>query len=142
MVGDEPVARALPEMLSHGKRGCFAQMMEGYDRHGGNVIAVEEVPHEHVNRYGVLALAEDLGHETHRITGMVEKPKIEEAPSDLIISARYTLHPEISKKLETQNPGAGGAIQLTDAIIALLADQDRISYRLEGTTYTCGDKIG
>ena len=142
IVGDEPFALALPDMLIHGKRGCFAQMMDVYDRHGGNVIAVEEVPHEHVNRYGVLALAEDLGHETHRITGMVEKPKIEEAPSDLIISGRYILQPEIFKKLETQKPGAGGEIQLTDAMIALLAEQDFFSYRFAGTTYDCGDKIG
>lgn len=142
IVGDEPFALALPDMLIHGKRGCFAQMMDVYARNGGNVIAVEEVPHEHVNRYGVLALAEDLGNETHRITGMVEKPKIEEAPSDLIISGRYILQPEIFKKLETQKPGAGGEIQLTDAMIALLAEQDFFSYRFEGTTYDCGDKIG
>lgn len=142
IVGDEPFALALPDMLVHGERGCFAQMIEVYEKHGGNVIAVEEVPHEHVNRYGIVALAEDLGNETHRITGMVEKPKIEEAPSNLIISGRYILQPDIFGKLETQKPGAGGEIQLTDAMIALLAEQDFFSYRFEGTIYDCGDKIG
>ena len=73
---------------------------------------------------------------------MVEKPKVEEAPSNLIVSGRYILQPEIFTKLETQKPGAGGEIQLTDAMIALLADQDFFSYEYEGTTYDCGDKIG
>ena len=142
IVGDEPFALALPDMLIHGRRGCFAQMIDVYSRHGGNIIAVEEVPHEHVNRYGVVALADDMGHETFRITGMVEKPKVEEAPSDLIISGRYILQPEIFAKLATQKPGAGGEIQLTDAMIALMGEQDFFSYRFEGTTYDCGDKVG
>ncbi|MBC7101614.1 MAG: UTP--glucose-1-phosphate uridylyltransferase GalU [Parvibaculum sp.] len=142
IVGDEPFALALPDMLIHGRRGCFAQMIDVYSRHGGNIIAVEEVPHEHVNRYGVVALAGDMGHETFRITGMVEKPKVEEAPSDLIISGRYILQPEIFAKLATQKPGAGGEIQLTDAMIALMGEQDFFSYRFEGTTYDCGDKVG
>ena len=142
IVGDEPFALALPDMLIHGRRGCFAQMIDVYSRHGSNIIAVEEVPHEHVNRYGVVALADDMGHETFRITGMVEKPKVEDAPSDLIISGRYILQPEIFAKLATQKPGAGGEIQLTDAMIALMGEQDFFSYRFEGTTYDCGDKVG
>ncbi len=142
IIGDEPFALALPDMLIHGPRGCFAQMVDVYSKHGGNVIAVEEVPTEHVNRYGVVALAEDLGNETHRVTGMVEKPKVEDAPSNLIISGRYILQPEIFAKLATQKPGAGGEIQLTDAMIALMAEQDFFSYRFEGTTYDCGDKVG
>jgi UTP--glucose-1-phosphate uridylyltransferase len=142
IVGDEPFALALPDMLIHGKPGCFAQMMEVYEKHGGNIVAVEEVPHEHVNRYGIVALGESFGTATHGITGMVEKPKVEEAPSNLIISGRYILQPEIFDKLETQKPGAGGEIQLTDSMIALLADQKFFAYRFEGTTYDCGDKIG
>ena len=142
IVGDEPFALALPDMLIHGRRGCFAQMIDVYSRHGGNIIAVEEVPHEHVNRYGVVALSADMGHETFRITVMVEKPKVEDAPSDLIISGRYILQPEIFAKLATQKPGAGGEIQLTDAMIALMDEQDFFSYRFEGTTYDCGDKVG
>ncbi|MGB5948142.1 MAG: UTP--glucose-1-phosphate uridylyltransferase GalU [Parvibaculum sp.] len=142
IVGDEPFALALPDMLIHGKPGCFAQMMEVYEKHGGNIVAVEEVPHEHVNRYGIVALGQNFDPATHEITGMVEKPKIEEAPSNLIISGRYILQPEIFTKLSTQKPGAGGEIQLTDSMIALLAEQDFFAYRFAGTTYDCGDKIG
>lgn len=142
IVGDEPFALGLPDMLIHGKPGCFAQMIETYNKHGGNVVAVEEVPHEHVNRYGVIALGDTFDERTHSITGMVEKPKIEDAPSDLIISGRYILQPEIFAKLEKQKPGAGGEIQLTDSMIALLADQNFFAYRFDGTTYDCGDKIG
>jgi UTP--glucose-1-phosphate uridylyltransferase len=142
VVGDEPFALALPDMLIHAKPGCFAQMIEVYEKHGGNIVAVEEVPHEHVNRYGIVALGESFGDTTHKITGMVEKPKIEDAPSDLIISGRYILQPEIFAKLATQKPGAGGEIQLTDSMIALLAEQDFFAYRFAGTTYDCGDKIG
>lgn len=142
IVGDEPFLLALPDMLVHGARGCFAQMMDVYEHHGGNVIAVEEVPHEHVSRYGVVALNEKFDDRTHSITGMVEKPKREDAPSNLIISGRYILQPEIFAKLEIQEPGAGGEIQLTDAMIALIEDQDFFAYRFDGTTYDCGDKIG
>lgn len=142
IVGDEPFLLALPDMLIHAPRGCFAQMMDVYKARGGNVIAVEEVPHEHVNRYGVVALDEKFDDRTARITGMVEKPKVEDAPSNLIISGRYILQPEIFAKLETQKPGAGGEIQLTDAMIALMAEQNFFSYTFEGTTYDCGDKIG
>ncbi|MEN6542696.1 UTP--glucose-1-phosphate uridylyltransferase GalU [Parvibaculum sp.] len=142
VVGNEPFALALPDMLIHGKPGCFAQMVDVYEKHGGNIVAVEEVPHEHVNRYGVVALGESFGPATHRITGMVEKPKIEEAPSDLIISGRYILQPEIFEKLAAQKPGAGGEIQLTDSMIALCAEQDFFAHRFTGTTYDCGDKVG
>src|SRR5690606_12543947 len=128
LVGDEPFALALPDMLIHARPGCFAQMMEIYNERGGNIVAVEEVPHEHVNRYGIVALGESFGPAAQRITGMVEKPKIEDAPSNLIISGRYILQPEIFAKLETQKPGAGGEIQLTDSMIALLAEQDFFSY--------------
>ena len=142
VIGDEPFALALPDMLIHGKPGCFAQMVDVYEKHGGNIVAVEQVPHEHVNRYGVVALGESFDTATHRITGMVEKPKVEDAPSDLIISGRYILQPDIFDKLAKQKPGAGGEIQLTDSMIALCAEQDFFAYRFTGTTYDCGDKIG
>jgi len=142
IVGDEPFALALPDMLIQAKPGCLKQMIEIYNERGGNVVAVEEVPHEHVNRYGVVALGESYGADAHRITGMVEKPKIEDAPSDLIISGRYILQPEIFGKLAKQKPGAGGEIQLTDSMIALLAEQAFYAYRFKGTTYDCGDKVG
>ena len=142
IVGNEPFALALPDMLIHGQPGCLAQMIETYNTHGGNIVAVEEVPHEHVNRYGVVALGKTFDQRTHTITAMVEKPKIEDAPSDLIISGRYILQPEIFAKLAEQKPGAGGEIQLTDSMIELLADQAFIAYQFDGKTYDCGDKIG
>ncbi len=142
IIGDEPFALALPDMLIKGTPGCLAQMIETYNNHGGNIIAVEEVPHEHVNRYGVVALDRQFNERTHSITAMVEKPKVEDAPSDLIISGRYVLQPEIFSKLAEQKPGAGGEIQLTDSMIELLADQNFFAYRFDGKTYDCGDKIG
>ena len=142
IIGNEPFALALPDMLIHGQPGCLAQMIETYNTHGGNIVAVEEVPHEHVNRYGVVALGKTFDKRTHSITAMVEKPKIEDAPSDLIISGRYILQPEIFAKLELQKPGAGGEIQLTDSMIELLSDQAFVAYQFDGKTYDCGDKIG
>ena len=142
IVGNEPFALALPDMLIKGEPGCLAQMIETYNTHGGNIVAVEEVPHEHVNRYGVVALGKTFDDRTRTITAMVEKPKIEDAPSDLIISGRYILQPEIFAKLAEQKPGAGGEIQLTDSMIELLADQNFIAYQFDGKTYDCGDKIG
>jgi UTP--glucose-1-phosphate uridylyltransferase len=142
IIGDEPFALALPDMLIKGTPGCLAQMIKTYNNHGGNVVAVEEVPHEHVNRYGVVALDKQHNERTHSITAMIEKPKIEDAPSDLIISGRYILQPEIFDKLAKQKPGAGGEIQLTDSMIELLAEQTFFAYRFDGTTYDCGDKIG
>lgn len=142
IIGNEPFALALPDMLIHGQPGCLAQMIDTYNRHGGNVVAVEEVPHEHVNRYGVVALGKTFDERTHAITAMIEKPKIEDAPSDLIISGRYILQPEIFAKLADQKPGAGGEIQLTDSMIELLREQDFFAYRFDGKTYDCGDKIG
>lgn len=142
IVGNEPFALALPDMLIHGQPGCLAQMIDTYNAHGGNIVAVEEVPHEHVNRYGVVALGKTFDKRTHSITAMVEKPKVEDAPSDLIISGRYILQPEIFAKLAQQKPGAGGEIQLTDSMIELLAEQDFVAYQFDGKTYDCGDKIG
>tara|TARA_R110000824_G_scaffold390760_2_gene587453 strand:- start:122910 stop:123800 length:891 start_codon:yes stop_codon:yes gene_type:complete len=142
IIGDEPFALALPDMLIKGAPGCLAQMIETYNNHGGNVVAVEQVPHEHVNRYGVVALGETFNERTKAITAMVEKPKIEDAPSDLIISGRYVLQPEIFTKLSQQKPGAGNEIQLTDSMIELLADQPFFAYEFDGKTYDCGDKIG
>lgn len=142
IIGDEPFALCLPDMLIQSKPGCMAQMIEAYNARGGNIVAVEEVPHEHVNRYGVCALGETFNERTHAITGMVEKPKIEDAPSNLIISGRYILQPEIFDHLEKQKPGAGGEIQLTDSMISLLEEQAFSAYRFDGTTYDCGDKIG
>jgi UTP--glucose-1-phosphate uridylyltransferase len=141
LVGDEPFALVLPDMLMKGEPGCLAQMVETYNRHGGNVVAVEEVPHEDVYKYGVVACESDDG-DTFKINGMVEKPPVEEAPSNLIISGRYILQPEIFEKIEKQDPGSGWEIQITDAMIALLDEQIFHGTRFKGKTYDCGSKIG
>ena len=142
IVGDEPFALLLPDMVMHAKPGCLRQMMDVYeDRSGGNVIAVEEVPWEQVHRYGVVAASDWKGN-AFSIGAMVEKPKREAAPSNLIISGRYILQPEVFDEIEKQEPGAGGEIQITDAMIRLMGRQKFSGVKYEGTTYDCGDKIG
>jgi UTP--glucose-1-phosphate uridylyltransferase len=143
LVGNEPFALLLPDMVMHAKPGCLKQMMDVYEaRDGGNVLAVEEVPWEHVSRYGVVG-ARDWAGNAFRIDGMVEKPKTRSAaPSNLIISGRYILQPEIFGEIERQEPGAGGEIQITDAMIRLMGQQSFHGVKYEGTTYDCGDKIG
>ena len=141
-VGNEPFAVLLPDMLMRASPGCLAGMMETYTRTGGNIIAVEEVPREQVHRYGVVALDETAS-ETMRITGMVEKPPVEEAPSNLIISGRYILQPDIFGHLAQTPPGAGGEIQITDAMQrALAAGAPYHAWRFDGETYDCGSKLG
>ena len=138
IVGDEPFAVLLPDMLS---RGCMGQMLAAYERHGGNVIAVEEVKPEETHQYGIVSVGETFG-QTFEITGMVEKPKQGTAPSNFIISGRYILQPEIFAILEKGETGAGGEIQLTDAMIKLMGEQDFYGMRYEGRTYDTGSKIG
>jgi UTP--glucose-1-phosphate uridylyltransferase len=141
IVGGEPFALLLPDMLIHGRPGCLRQMMDVYDRTGGNIIAVEEVPWDQVQRYGVVGRGKDAG-DAFEITSMIEKPKREAAPSNLIISGRYILQPEIFTKIEQQGKGAGGEIQITDAMIQLMNEQPFYGLKFRGTTYDCGDKIG
>jgi len=139
IIGHEPFAVLLPDMLM--SPGCLAQMLEAYARHGGNVIAVEEVPHDQVSRYGIVGVGEEdeTGFE---ITQMVEKPKREDAPSNLIISGRYILQPEIFDLLDDQEPGAGGEIQITDAMKRLSETQRFTGFRYRGTTHDTGTKAG
>jgi UTP--glucose-1-phosphate uridylyltransferase len=141
IIGAEPFALLLPDMLIHGKPGCLKQMMDVYERTGGNVVAVEEVPWDQVHRYGVVGRGKDVDG-AFQITSMIEKPKREAAPSNLIISGRYILQPEIFGKLEQQGKGAGGEIQITDAMIQLMSEQPFYGLQFRGTTYDCGDKIG
>ena len=138
IVGDEPFAVLLPDMLSP---GCMTQMLQAYEKHGGNLIAVEEVPSAETHQYGIVAVGEDHG-QTFEITGMVEKPKAGTAPSNLIISGRYILQPEVFSILERGEKGAGGEIQLTDAMIKLMGSQDFFGMRYEGRTYDTGSKLG
>jgi UTP--glucose-1-phosphate uridylyltransferase len=141
IVGDEPFALLLPDMLFKGRRGVLKQMMEAYETTGGNVIAVEEVPHAEVSSYGVVARGpgDDDG---FSISGMVEKPKPSEAPSNLIISGRYILQPEIFNLLADQPRGAGGEIQLTDGMQTLMKSQPFHGVKYEGQSFDCGSKIG
>lgn len=144
LVGDEPFAVLLPDMITMaGKRGtrCLAQCIETYQAHGGNIIAVEEVPMEETHQYGVVAIGADQGHH-FEITGMVEKPPKGTAPSTSIISGRYVLDPSVFKALEKGEKGAGGEIQLTDAMIALAKEQPFHGVRFDGKTYDTGSKLG
>ncbi len=142
LVGDEPFALMLPDMVMHARPGCLRQMIDVYNaRGGGNVVAVEEVPWEQVSRYGIVG-ARDWQDNAFAIDRMVEKPKREDAPSNLIISGRYILQPEVFGEIEKQAPGAGGEIQITDAMIRLMARQPFWGVKYRGTTYDCGDKIG
>jgi UTP--glucose-1-phosphate uridylyltransferase len=144
IVGDEPFAVLLPDMVTKGgARGgrCLAQCVEVYDRFGGNVLAVEEVSPEETHQYGVVAVGADHGHAVE-ITGMIEKPKQGRAPSNLIISGRYILQPEIFQILELVEKGAGGEVQLTDGMIQLARTQKFHGVRFDGATYDCGSRIG
>ena len=141
IVGNQPFALLLPDMIFKGVPGVLKQMMAAYETSGGNVLAVEEVPHEDVSKYGVVArgAGPDSG---FAITGMVEKPKAEEAPSNLIISGRYILQPEIFKLIEKLPRGAGGEIQLTDAMQVLMRRQPFTGVKYRGQSFDCGSKIG
>jgi UTP--glucose-1-phosphate uridylyltransferase len=141
VIGDEPFAVMLPDMLMTASRPALAQCVDAYDKVGGNIIAVEPAPEGEAHKYGIVALDGQDGR-LNRMTGMVEKPAPGTEPSNLFISGRYVLQPEIFKILETQERGAGGEIQLTDGMIGLMESQDFHALEYEGTTYDCGDKIG
>ena len=143
LVGNEPFALLLPDVLVKHERGCLAQMIDASRSltANANVLAVEEVPHERVHMYGVVGIGERKG-KLFGITEMVEKPPKSKAPSNLIITGRYILQPEIFDVLAQQNRGAGGEIQLTDAMIALAKRQPFYGLKFEGASYDCGSKIG
>lgn len=141
LVGDEPFAIILPDDVVLSKTPCMKQMIEAYNETGGNVVAVVDVPREHTSRYGILDVETDNG-KLAKIKGLVEKPKPEDAPSTLSIIGRYILQPEIFKALEDKQIGAGGEIQLTDAMERMIAKQPYHGFRYEGKRYDCGDKIG
>jgi UTP--glucose-1-phosphate uridylyltransferase len=138
LVGDEPFAVILPDMLS---RGSMEQMIAAHDKHGGNIIAVEEVPEDQTHQYGIVSVGQEFG-QTFEITGMVEKPPKGTAPSNYIISGRYILQPEIFDLLSTQERGAGNEIQLTDSMIRLMKSQQFFGMKYQGKTYDTGSKIG
>ncbi|WP_446653878.1 UTP--glucose-1-phosphate uridylyltransferase GalU [Blastomonas sp.] len=141
IVGDEPFAIFLPDEFMVGSPGCMKQMVEAYNRLGGNVISVLEVPHEAVSSYGVIAPGRSEG-DTTEVLGLVEKPRVEDAPSNLIISGRYILQPEVMRTLESQEKGAGGEIQLTDAMARMIGTQPFHAVTFAGKRYDCGSKAG
>ena len=144
IIGDEPFAVLLPDMITlPGQRGgrCLAQCIETYGRHGGNVIAVEEVPMDQTHQYGIVSIGADKGSE-FEITGMVEKPPQGTAPSTSMISGRYILDPSVFDVLAHGEKGAGGEIQLTDAMKKMLGAQPFHGTRFDGRTYDTGSKLG
>jgi len=141
LVGNEPFALLLPDMVFLAKPGVLQQMMGAYESRGGNVIGVEAVDPAEVSSYGIVARGEGPD-DSFAITGMVEKPKPADAPSNLIISGRYILQPEIFGLLGNHTRGAGGEIQLTDGMHALLRTQPFTGVKYQGKAYDCGSKIG
>jgi UTP--glucose-1-phosphate uridylyltransferase len=141
LVGDQPFALLLPDMLFKANPGVLKQMMEAYETTGGNIIGVEEVDPKDVSSYGIVARGEgpDSG---FRITGMVEKPNVGDAPSNLFISGRYILQPEIFSILSEKTRGAGGEIQITDAMQVLIRQQTFTGVKYDGRVFDCGSKIG
>jgi UTP--glucose-1-phosphate uridylyltransferase len=121
---------------------CLKQMVDAYNEVGGNIVAVDEVPLERVNQYGVIDPADPTAAGALvKMKGMVEKPPIDKAPSRLKITGRYILQPEVFDLLATQTPGAGGEIQLTDAMQRLMGKQDFHAFKYDGKDYDCGDKL-
>jgi UTP--glucose-1-phosphate uridylyltransferase len=143
LVGREPFALLLPDVLVQAKKGCLAQMIEAYQATGkaSNIIAVEQISPELAHSYGVVGVGKKNG-KAFEITSMVEKPPRGTAPSNLIITGRYVLQPEIFDLLESQERGAGGEIQLTDAMIRLSNKQPFFGLEFDGRTFDCGSKLG
>jgi UTP--glucose-1-phosphate uridylyltransferase len=141
LIGDEPFAVMLPDMLMDGPTPPLAQVIAAHDKVGGNIICVEPCHPDETHKYGVVALDGRDGR-LNRMTGMVEKPPKGSAPSNLLISGRYVLQPQIFDALAAHEKGAGGEIQLTDAMARLMASQTFHALEYEGETYDCGDKVG
>ncbi|XAO71898.1 MAG: UTP--glucose-1-phosphate uridylyltransferase GalU [Acetobacteraceae bacterium] len=140
-IGDDPFAILLPDDIIKGGRGCLSQLVDVYNETGGNVVAVTEVPRDYTYRYGILDVGQDDGR-TVEVKGLVEKPDPSVAPSNLSIIGRYVLRPEIMTHLSKLERGAGGEVQLTDAMAKLIGDMPFHGLRYEGTRYDCGDKAG
>lgn len=141
LIGNEPFAVLLPDDLMVGSPSCLAQMAEVHAEHGGNIICTQRIPREESGRYGIVIPEENLGNVT-RIGGMVEKPAPADAPSDMAIVGRYILEPDILSLLATQERGAGGEIQLTDALARAAAKGTSFGFNFEGRRYDCGDATG
>ncbi len=141
LVEDEPIAILLPDDIVNYEKGCLAQMIDTYNQHGGNVVAVKDVPRKETSKYGILDIEEEKG-DTVSIKGLVEKPNPEDAPSTLSIIGRYILQPEIFNHLSAFEKGAGNEIQLTDAMAKLLGKQPFHGLRFKGDHFDCGSRLG
>ena len=152
IVGDEPFAILLPDELmvanaagkdgTGGGTGCMKQMVEAYEDVGGNLISVLEVPREEVSSYGVIDPGAQVSDTLTEVAGLVEKPAVDKAPSNKIVSGRYILQPEVMRTLEDQGKGAGGEIQLTDAMARMIGTQPFHAVTFEGRRFDCGSKVG
>jgi len=141
IVGDEPFAVLLPDELMLGKPNCLAQLVAAYEKVGGNVVAALEVPDSETHKYGVIDPGKSDGRLTE-IRGMVEKPATGTAPSNLMLPGRYILQPEVMRQLDAQERGAGGEIQLTDAMARLIGKQAFHAWTFEGERHDCGSAAG
>ena len=142
IIGDEPFAVMLPDVIVDAETACLKQLIDAYDTVGGNLIGVEPVPDSECHKYGVVDPSGDASGPLVAMKGMVEKPPTGTAPSNLSIAGRYILQPEIFPMLAKQSKGAGGEIQLTDAMAALMSEQAFHAFAYQGVTHDCGDKIG
>ena len=141
MVGDEPFAVLLPDMLMDGETGALSEMVAVYNKQGGNVVSLSQCDPDQAHNYGIVSKGEDFG--SHfEITGMVEKPEPGTAPTNFYINGRYILDGEIMTLLGNQEKGAGGEIQLTDSMMKLMANQPFYGAPFVGSTYDCGSKLG
>lgn len=140
VIGDEPFAVLLPDMLMRGTPSCLSSMTALYDQYGGNVIAVERCRPEEAHKFGIVSLK--VTGDGPVVTGLVEKPAPGTAPTNLFISGRYVLDPRVFSLLENQAPGAGGEVQLTDALVALMSEQTIRPFEFLGRTYDCGSPAG
>jgi UTP--glucose-1-phosphate uridylyltransferase len=141
VVDGEPFAVILADDLIDGNPPALAQMVALYEQHQCSILGVQQVDRAHTSSYGIVA-SEPLGDRVSKVTGIVEKPKPEEAPSTLAVVGRYILTPRVFELLREVRPGAGGEIQLTDALAALLEEETILAYEFEGTRYDCGSKLG
>ena len=141
IVGDEPFAIFLPDELMVGAPGCMKQMVEAYEKVGGNIVCALEVAPEETRKYGIISPGVVNGKLTE-VLGLVEKPALGTAPSNLMIPGRYILQPEVMRVLENQSRGAGDEIQLTDAMAQMIGTQPFHGFRFEGRRFDCGDKAG
>jgi len=141
LVGDEPFALLLPDMIMQAETGCMKQMVDLYEHTGGNIVAVQQCDPAEAHKYGIVGQGKSV-HSGFEITSMVEKPKPGTAPSNYYINGRYILQPEIFAVLENQERGAGNEIQLTDGMLKLGAEQKFYGYHFQGRTFDCGSPDG